>query len=140
MNRTAQEASVTQYAFELSEEIRDTQQSEELTSSDFALAKVFGERLEEFGLIAEVQYCDHVDSIGRRRCAIAGFSLPEGSDRLDLFIGVSKSPTEQQFLPAAELQDISGRAARFFDYAVKKDWERFSDSAEALEAARSIHS
>lgn len=102
-----------------------------------ALAEVMLGYLEEAGAFTEHDLCPHQDAGGRRPCRVIGFSLPEDSFRLDLFTCADPGQTK---LSNNELAKIVGGAARFFDYAAKRELSRFADNPAALEAAQRIHS
>ena len=68
---------------------------------------------------------------------VVGFSLPEESTRLELFTAALVGDGETA-LPASEVSTLTGRAARFFQYAAIGDLARFKGSEEAEAAARLI--
>lgn len=145
MSASSEVLAIKKFIVELNDEVATRCDQEpdraEPMEPDVALAQAVLEYLEEEGITEEAQLCPFADVSGRRRCAITAFSLTESGDRLDLFISkFIKSDSEVASLPASELSDLSGKAARFLDYASKADWNRFSENAEALEAARRIHS
>lgn len=108
--------------------------------SDVALAQVMLEQLQEDGLTAETQYCSYADADGRRRCAVTAYSWVEGQGRLDIFLAVFRSDAgDVESLSSQELAQLTGKAARFFDYASKPDLNRFARHPEVHDAARNIH-
>lgn len=111
------------------------------TPADVALAEVMLEHLDEAGLVTAPEYCPFADVSGRRRCAITAYCLNDASDRLDLILAVFQpAATDGYTLAAADLAQLTGRAARFFDYAARGDVERFSGHPEVQDAVRRIHS
>ena len=52
---------------------------------DAAVAEIMLGYLEEAGVVADHEVCPYEDSAGQGRCRIIGYSLPEGSTRLELF-------------------------------------------------------
>jgi hypothetical protein len=107
--------------------------------ADTALAEVMLGYLEDAGFSAEYELCPHEDDGGRQQCRIIGFSLAEGADRLELFTAAYFDAEAPGYLPNKELVRLAGRGARFFEYAGKADFERFSGSPATLAAARRIH-
>lgn len=107
---------------------------------DVALAEVFLGYLEEEGVTTEAELCPFADTTGRRRCSITGYSIGESGDRLDLFLArYAANEDSLETLSASELGQLAGKAARFFEYAAKADWVRFSGLPEVLDAVRRIH-
>lgn len=109
------------------------------TTHDAALAEICIEYLEEAGVVTDAHLCPYGDEEGRKRSRITGYAIPEGAARLDLFVA-QRAIAPMETFPRGDLRGISGRAARFFEHAAKKDFERFRSSPETLEAARRIHS
>lgn len=107
-------------------------------AGDTALTDVVLGYMEEAGLIGEHELCPHEDDSGRNRCRVIGYSLPEDSNRLEIFTGQLLSPDSAQHLGADDLSRLTGRAARFFGYAAAQDFDRFSDNEPAGNAARRI--
>jgi hypothetical protein len=103
-----------------------------------AFSEVIIGYLEEAGAIAEHDLCPHLDTDGQRPCRVIGYSLPEGSPRLELFTsnGISPDPV----MPRKDIARLSGWAARFFEYAAKGDHERFLGNLPAMDAAQRIQS
>lgn len=111
----------------------------ETIPADIGLAQVIFELLEEEGVTTEAELCPFADKTGRRRCAITGYSFDEAEGRLDLFLARHvANGMDVTNLPASELSQLAGKAARFFDYACKGDWDRFAGLPEVLDAARKI--
>lgn len=132
------------FVAELDDDV-STRCSEDSTGSEslapgVAFTQVVLEYLEEEGITEDAQLCAFADARGRRRSAVTAYSLGEGADRLDLFLSeYVEGSTDLAVMAASDLSQLSGKAARFFDYACKADWNRFSAHAEALDAARRIH-
>jgi hypothetical protein len=107
-------------------------------ANDVALVDVMLAYLEEAGTVGEHELCAHEDATGRNRCRIIAYSLPEDSNRLELFTGIFLAEGEGQTLPPDEIRRLTGQAARFFEYAAKGDFTRFLDNEEGSAAARHI--
>jgi hypothetical protein len=137
-------SALKKFFLELNEEVESRSDANatgvETLTPAVALAQVMLEYLEEEGVISEAQMCQFADASGRRRCAVTAYSLDENEDRLDLFVSeFVVNDSDIPLLPASELSTITGKVARFFDYASKADFERFTGSPETLDAARRIH-
>ncbi len=102
-----------------------------------ALAEVMIGYLEEAGAVSEHEPCPYEDTVGRNRCRILGYALAEDSTRLELFTAAFVE-AEQATLAADDLRMLTGRAARFFNYAALGDAARFSANASAAAAAAHI--
>lgn len=105
---------------------------------EIALAEVFLGYLEEAGTVSGHTLCPHEDQTGRSRCRIIAYSLIEEAPRLEIFTARYLWPGDGDLIGADEIQRLTGRAARFFDYAAAGDFERFKDSPAARDAAQSI--
>ncbi|MEJ1979014.1 MAG: hypothetical protein WDN49_25735 [Acetobacteraceae bacterium] len=81
-----------------------------------ALAEVMIGYLEEAGAVTEHELCPYEDVSGRNRCRVIGYAFPEESTRLELFTAAFLDE-DQGTLSAAEVGMLTGRAARFFNYA-----------------------
>jgi hypothetical protein len=143
MSAVAETVELKKFLSELNEDIA-TRCDAESSSTDamaphVALAEVMLEFLEEEGVTTEAQLCPFADVTGRRRCSITGYSFGEDGDRLDLFQAWHSADPNGGTLSASDLSQLAGKAARFFDYAVKADWNRFSGLPEVLDAVRLIH-
>src|SRR6266850_3370931 len=144
MSAIAEAVELKKFVAELGEEIATKCAAQEnrtdVMAADVALAEVVLEYLEEESVTTEAQLCPFADVTGRRRCSITGYSLDESEDRLDLFLAKHYGDGDEVVtLPSSELSQLAGMAARFFDYASKADWSRFSELPEVLDAARRIH-
>ncbi|MFO1089827.1 MAG: AIPR family protein [Hyphomicrobiales bacterium] len=106
-------------------------------SKDAALAHVILGYMEEAGIISEHELCPYEDLAGRNRCRITGFALPEDSDRLELYTAQYASALDES-LSGEVVSKLAGRAARFFKYAISREFERFAGNDLALAAARFI--
>ncbi len=102
-----------------------------------ALAEVMIGYLEEAGAVSEHEPCPYEDNGGRNRCRILGYALAEESTRLELFTA-SYVEGEQGTLAAEDLRMLTGRAARFFNYAALGDAARFTAHPPAAAAAAHI--
>lgn len=102
-----------------------------------ALGEVMIGYLEEAGAVIEHELCPHEDTAGRNRCRIIGYSLPEESSRLELFTAAYLG-SDLAVLSAGEVSTLTGRAARFFNYAAIGDSARFAGSLETAAAAKLI--
>ncbi len=108
------------------------------SAEDAALADVILSRLEEAGAISEYELCPHEDKEGQRRCRIVAYSLPDDTTRLELFT-VRVGKDDDSNLTRTEIAKLTGWAARFFDYSIKGEFERFAQNKPALAAATHIH-
>lgn len=106
-------------------------------ASAAALAEVILGYLEEAGVVAGHDLCPHQDSNRRRPCRVIGFALLDDSTKLELFTCADEIGEET--LPRSELGRLAGWAARFFDYALKGEHDRFAGNVAALEAAQYLH-
>ncbi|HXS54018.1 MAG TPA: AIPR family protein [Usitatibacter sp.] len=105
-----------------------------------ALAQVVLEQLEEEGITVDAQLCPFEDTSGRRRCAISALAITEDEDRLDLFLAkYVEDEGDFPTLAASVVGELAGKAARFFDYASKGEWDRFAATPETMDAARRVH-
>lgn len=104
---------------------------------DTALVDVMLGYMEEAGLVSEHELCPFEDASGRNRGRILAYALPEDSNRLDLFTGLSV-PESEDYLGADELSRLSGRAAKFFGHVAAGDFDRFSGTDMASNAVRHI--
>jgi hypothetical protein len=139
-------ADLRRFAEELSEEVLAKREADFPGSdplfADTALGAVMLEYLEDQGLTVESELCPFADATGRRRCSITAYAFNENEDRLDLFLAThleSANGNQIPTLSTSSLSQLAGKAARFFDYAAKKEWERFEGLPEVLDAARNIH-
>ena len=107
-------------------------------ATDASLAVAILGRLEEAGAVADYELCPHEDISGQRRSKIVAYSLPEDSTRLELFTVHAGGSDKPSMLASSEIGRVAGRAARFFDYSIRGDLERFSSSSAALAAVRRI--
>lgn len=107
-------------------------------AQDVALAEVILGDLEEAGVLSEHDLCPYQDVEGRNRSKIIGYSLTDEGTRLELITSQFLPEGEGEYLPAAEVEKLAGRAARFFSYAATGDHERFQSSRTAAEAAARI--
>ena len=107
-------------------------------AQDRALVDVMLGYLEEAGTFGEHEFCAHEDETGRNRCRIVAYALPEDSRRLELFTSRYLSKDEGQILPAEDIQRLTGRAAKFFEYASKGSLDRFAGNDGVIAAARHI--
>lgn len=129
------------FLLQVEDELEDREEGDDLPiSRELQLAELFLEHLEENGVTSDVLLCPHRDESGRRRCTVSAVALPDDETRVDLFLSEYRPPEQgvAQSISTAELADLAGRVARFFDYSVKEDWERFAASPEAQDAARRI--
>lgn len=136
-----EEQLITDFATRLREEAEEKLgefDEQTLLAADAALAEVMLGYLEEAGVIQEHELCPHEDSTGRNRCRIIGYALPEDSNRLELFSARFCEENHPPTLPASEVAKLTGRAARFFGYAARRDLTRFAGNAPAEAAARLI--
>jgi AIPR protein len=102
-----------------------------------ALAEVVIGYLEEAGAISEHELCPYEDIGGRNRCKIIGYALADESTRLELFTAAFVDE-EEATLQAVDVARLSGRAAKFFEYAAKGDVERFVGQEDVGSAAARI--
>lgn len=105
---------------------------------DTALAEVMLGYIEESGDVTEHELCPHMDHIGRRRCRITAFALPDDSTRLELFIAHYIAPDQPLLIPRSDLEKLTGWAARFFAYAAQGEVDRFRNNGPAAAAAKLI--
>lgn len=110
----------------------------ELYAFDVALAEVVLGDLEEAGVLGEHDLCPHEDEVGRNRCRITAYSLPDDSTRLELIVADFVSEADGSHLTGQEVGRLAGQAARFFRYALSNDHARFDGNIVALEAAGRI--
>jgi hypothetical protein len=96
--------------------------------------------IEEAGLLTGYDPCPHEDEVGKRRCRITAYALPEDSARLELFCARYVPPGESSQIHQEELRQLAGWPARFFEYAAKRDHARFKNNPLALAAAKQIAS
>lgn len=121
---------------ETAERIAEAEGGSELDQAA-GLAEVMIGYLEEAGAVSEHEPCVFESTIGRSRCRIVAYALPDDSTRLELFTAAFV-PEGEVILPSAEVGKLSGRAARFFEQAAKGDGDRFVGSVEASAAAALI--
>jgi len=107
-------------------------------ASEVALVDVMLGYLEEAGTIGDHEFCPHEDTTGRNRCRIVAYSLPDEGGRLELFTASYLPEDGSQTLPPEEIRRLTGQAARFFEYAAKGSFDRFSGNGQAADAARHI--
>ncbi|MBI5318725.1 AIPR family protein [Bradyrhizobium sp.] len=104
---------------------------------DAAIAEAMLGYLEDAGMVGDHELCTYEDTTGQGRCRIVGYSLPEGSTRLELF--TSRYVDEGANLNDRELGRLTGQAAKFFDCVSRGDLARFAKHPAAAEAADYIH-
>jgi hypothetical protein len=94
--------------------------------------------MEEAGLVSEHELCPYEDTVGRDRCRVIGYVLPEDSNRLELFTALFLPEGGDAYLSATDLSRLTGRAARFFGYATGRDFARFAGNDAASVSAGAI--
>lgn len=107
-------------------------------SYDVAFAEIVVGYLSEAGAVSDCDLCPHEDQTGQGRCRVIAYSLPDDSTRLELVTTRYVFPGEASTLPERDLGRLTGRAAKFFDYASKGELSRFSGNIEAERAATLI--
>ncbi|HWW05884.1 AIPR family protein [Collimonas sp.] len=108
-------------------------------AAEVALLEVMLGYLEEAGTFAEHEICPYEDLTGRNRCRVIAYALPEDARRLELFTSLYVPEHMSQALPTEEIERLTGRAAKFFEYASKGVYERFAGNEAAAAAARHIN-
>lgn len=106
---------------------------------DARLAEVILGYMEESGYANEPVMCPHEDTTGRDRCRVVGYSVRDDGRTLDLYTAAFVSGSGINPIPASEISRLTGRAARFFRYAVKGALDRFDGNQGARDAAEAIH-
>lgn len=138
-----EDAELRRFLLEMEEQLEDREEDGgEPASRPGEMSRIYLDYLEDEGITSEAVFCMHSDETGRRRCAITAVAIGEDGTNADLFLGEYRAPHHgaAQSISNAELADLAGRAARFFDYAAKEDWARFAESPETLDTARRLRS
>lgn len=105
---------------------------------DACLAEIVLGYMEESGYASEPVLCPFEETGTRNLCRVIGHSLRDENQTLDLYTSVFLSGCQIASVPRGDISKLTGRAAKFFQYAAAGDHQRFESSPAVAEAARTI--